>query len=176
MCQFLSSCSEILSGRKVLNLAFLASCQLYFQLLNSLLGFTLCHEICDSKEHHDTGWLWPRSAKLRCQVAPLATGFPKLVDHFVQRRASSVPRPVLPGCRVISSLRWFWSCILSKRLQLPTDIEMNFVNFCPLHIWIPVVKFILQFTQELLWIMFCFRNITSIFPVRTGKPQHFRSL
>lgn len=57
MCQFLSSCSEILSGRKVFNLAFVASCQLYFQLLNSILRFMSCPEICDSKEHYDTGWL-----------------------------------------------------------------------------------------------------------------------
>lgn len=65
--------------------------------------------------------------------------------YCMQRRGSSVARPVLPVCKVISPVRQYWSCILSKCLQLPTDSEMNFVNFCPPHIWIPVVKFILQF-------------------------------
>ena len=63
----------------------------------------------------------------------------------VQKRASSIFRHVLPGCRFISSLRQSWTSILLKHLQLPTDIEMNVMNFCPLHIWIPMVKFILQF-------------------------------
>lgn len=93
-----------------------------------------------------------------------------ICSRCVQRRASSVARPVLPGCRVISSLRQSWSSIPSKHLQLPTDIEMNFVNFFPLNIWIPMVKFSsFSFTQELPWIMFWFRNITSIFLVRTRK-------
>lgn len=73
MCQFLSFCSEIISVRKVLNLALVAFCQLFCQILNSLLKFTLCLEICDSKERLDTGWLCPRSARLICQGAPWAT-------------------------------------------------------------------------------------------------------
>lgn len=65
MCQFLGSHSEILSVRKVLSLAFVAFCQLfYFQLLSSLVGLPLCHEICVSKKHHGMGWLSPRSARL----------------------------------------------------------------------------------------------------------------
>lgn len=33
-----------------------------------------------------------------------------------------------------------------------------------------------SFTQEILWIMFWFRNMTSIFSLRTGKTQYFRTL
>lgn len=73
MCQFLSFWSEIISIRKVLNLALVAFCQLFCQILNSLLRFTLCREICDSKVHFDTGWLCPRSTRLIGQGSPWAT-------------------------------------------------------------------------------------------------------
>lgn len=59
----------------------------------------------------------------------------------VQRRAGSVARPVVTGCGVISSLKQSQSSIPSKCLQL----QLVLWTFFPLHIWNPMVKFILQF-------------------------------
>lgn len=62
----------------------------------------------------------------------------------VRRRAGSVAGPVVPGCTVVS-LRQSWNSTPSKHLHLPADIEISFVNFFLLHVWIPMVKLIFQF-------------------------------
>lgn len=90
--------------------------------------------------------------------SPCAAPFPKtgtVCIPCVQRRTRSACGATLLGCRVISWLGNPKDVFIQSYVELPTDIAVIFVNFCLLHIWIAAMKFILHFTEELIWIMLC---------------------
>lgn len=119
----------------------------YFQLLSSLIGLLLCHEICASKKHHGMDWLSPRSARLWFTQLDFQRG-----PFAVPLCRGGLAQPVDLYCLAAGSPPWLGNQhICSCQLILKWILWIFVLCISEFQRW----NSSFSFTQELLWTVFC---------------------